>query len=197
MGIFDKLFGRKSDKNKTQNTEQISLDDIWYSTPTISNEFPQTIPLKSTSENDTEIHEDDYRQIEFLNLTSQSLVEQELIGINAIWENQSKKNEDYTLFKKCHVRSTIGSPNLTISIDELKSILKTSNSGQVIINGQKLNNGFSIKTPYTTYFGTFINSQVTELCIANMTEESINEIKNLNKTFDLIFVNWPNCELIK
>jgi len=198
MGIFDKLFGRtKRTEKETEKVEMINPNDIWFTTPTISNEFPQIVPLKKQTEFDIQIHEDDYRQNEFLNLSALPIVEQEIIAIKDVWENHSKKSDDYTLFKTCHVRNKIGSPNLIINFSELKTILKSNSVGQVIINEDALINGFAIKTQNTTYFGTLNNDFVTELCIAEWNENTTNEILEINKAYNLIFVNWFHSDLIK
>ncbi len=182
---------------KMRKIEKMNIDDIWYSLSSISNEFPQTVAMTQPTEIDIHIHEDDYRQKEFLNINALSLIEEEFIGIKNIWENHSKKSEEYTLFKKCHVRSIIGTPNLTINFNELKGLLKSDFVGQVIINGETLKNGFALKTNYTTYFGTLDNETVTELCIAQWDENTTSEITEINKAFNLVFVNWNNCEIIK
>jgi|SRR5690606_34832888 len=198
MGIFDKLFGRtKKTEQETEKVEMMNPNDIWFTTPTVSNEFPQTIPLTQQTELDIHIHEDDYRQNEFLNLSSLPLVEQEINAIKDVWENHSKKSDDYTLFKNCHVRNKIGSPNLKIDFSELKTILKSNSFGQVIINGEVLVNGFAVKTLNTTYFGTLNNDIVSELCIAEWNENTTNEILEINKAYNLIFVNWFHSDIIK
>lgn len=182
---------------KMRKIEKINPNDIWYTTPTISNEFPQTVATTKQSEFDIHILEDDYRHREFLNLNSLPLIEEEFIGIKNIWDNDSKKSDDYTLFKNCHVRKVIGIPNLTINFNKLKNILKCSSTGQVIINGETLLNGFAITTENTIYFGTLIIDKVTELCISQWNENSTNEILDINKAFNLVFVNWYHCDIIK
>ncbi|MBO9619096.1 MAG: hypothetical protein J7539_08690, partial [Niabella sp.] len=146
---------------KMRKIEKVNPNDIWFTTSTISNEFPQTVSKTRQTEFDIQILEDDYRQKEFLNLNSLPLIEEEFIGIKNIWDNDSKKSDDYTLFKNCHVRKVIGLPNLTINFNELTNILKCSSTGQVLINGETLLNGFAIKTDSTTYFGTLNNGTVT------------------------------------
>lgn len=182
---------------KMRKIEKIVTNDIWFTTPTISNEFPQTVATTRQTEFDIHIPEDDYRHREFLNLKALSLIEEEFIGIKNIRDNHSRKSEDYTLFKNCHIRKIIGLPNLTMNFGELKTILKCSSTGQVIINGETLLNGFAITTENTTYFGTLSIDTVTELCISQWNENSTNEILEINKAFNLVFVNWYYCDIIK
>ncbi|GAA3566785.1 hypothetical protein [Snuella lapsa] len=182
---------------KMRKVEKMNPNDIWFTTPTISNEFPQTTTKTTETEFDIFIHEDDYRQKEFLNMSSLSQVQEEFNDIKEIWTNHSKKSEDYTLFKNCHVRKIIGSPNLRINFKELQTLLKCHSVGQVIINGEVLVNGFAFKTNNTTYFGALLDETVIELCIAQWNDNTKNEILKINKTFNLLFVNWYHCDLIE
>src|SRR6476661_6831797 len=111
MGLFDKIFARIKKKESAENVQLINPKEIWFTAPTISNEFPQTISKTKETEFDIFILEDDYRQNEFLNLSSLPQIEDEFIGIREIWTSHSKKSGGYTLFKNCHVRRVIGLPN--------------------------------------------------------------------------------------
>lgn len=63
MGLFDKIFGRtKKTEQLTEKVEMMNPNDIWFTTPSISNEFPQLTEKINESEFDIFIHEDDYRQ---------------------------------------------------------------------------------------------------------------------------------------
>lgn len=182
---------------KMSKVEKMNPNDIWYTTPTISNEFPQTIKKTEETENDISIHEDDYRQREFLNVNSNIQIKEEFEVIKDIWSNHSKKSKEYTLFKNCHVRKTIGLPNLSIDFNELQTILNSNSVGQVIINGENLKNGFSLNTDDTKYFGTLNGENVTELCVSEWNDNTNNEILKINKEFNLLFVDWSNCNLIE
>lgn len=198
MGLFEKIFGRsKKTQPDTDKIVTMNPNNIWFTTPTISSEFPQLTPKTKETEFDIFIHEDDYRQNEFLNESSLAQIQEEFKGIQVIWINHSKKSDEYTLFKNCHVRKTIGLPNLKVSFKELKTLLNSNQVGQVIINGNVLANGFAIKTDNTTYFGTLTDDTVIELCIAQWNNNTRDEISNVDKAFDLVFVNWYHCDLIK
>ena len=182
---------------KMRKVEKMNPNDIWFTTPTISNEFPQTNTKTKDSEFDISIHDDDYRQKEFLKIDSLPRIEEELKAIKEIWENHSKKSEEYTLFKNCHTRKTIGLANLSIDFNEIQNLLNSNSIGQVIINGEILSNGFGLTTENTTYFGTLNGGKVVELCISQWNEKTTNEILKINKEFHLLFVDWFNYNLIK
>lgn len=182
---------------KMRKIEKMNPNDIWFTTPTISNEFPQTTPKTKELKLEIIINEDDYRQKEFLKVNSLLQIKEEFKAIKEIWTNHSEKSEEYTLFKNCHLRKTIGSPNLTIDFNELKTLLNCNAVGQVNINGEILVNGFAFNTDNTTYFGTLKDDKVIELCVSQWSENTSSEILELNKAFNLLFVNWYQCDLIK
>jgi hypothetical protein len=196
MSLFDKIFGR-ANKTATQKTGQINLNEIWYSLPTISNEFPQITAVGAVTEFDIQIHEDDYRQNEFLPGYSVPLIEQEIEAIKIIREQFSKKSGDYTLFKNCHVRRSIGAPGLAIPFTELTGLLNVNEIGTVIVNGQTLINSFTFKTEATTFYGTKNSEVVTELCISKWNENTINEIAAINSRYNLVFADWCNADIIQ
>ncbi len=182
---------------KMRKVEKMNPNDIWFTTPTISNEFPQTEPQTKETDFDIIIHEDDYRQKEFLNTSALPKIEEEFRAIKEVWTNHSKKSDEYTLFKNCHTRKTIGLANLSINFNELQNSLNSNSIGQVIINGEILSNGFGLKTENTTYFGTLNDGKVIELCISQWNDKTTNEIFKINKEFNLLFVDWFNCDLVK
>lgn len=198
MALFDKIFGRhKKAEQEPQKVETMNPNDIWFTTPTVSNEFPRIAPKTRETESDIHIHEDEYRQNEFLNVNSLPQIEEEFNHIKSIWANHSPNTDEYALFKNCHVRKTIGSPDLDINFNEFKSLLKCISVGQVIVSGAVLVNGFALKTDNTTYFGTIKDDSVVELCISQWNDNTINEILEIDSAFNLVFVNWYHCDLIK
>lgn len=192
MGLLNTIFRyTKKTKRETDKVEMMNSNDMWFTTPTISNEFPQTIVKTKETDFDIFIHEDDYRQNEFLNLSSLPLIQTEFDVIKEIWTNHSKKNDEYTLVKNCHIRKTIGSQNLTIHFNRLRTLLKCNSVGQVIINGEVLVNGFALETDNTTYFGTLNGNKVLEFCIAQWNDRTKNEILEVNKNIQFVI-----CKLV-
>lgn len=182
---------------KMRKLEKINPNDLWFTTPTISNEFPSTKTKTKDSEFDVSIHDDYYRQKEFLTIDSLPQIEEEFKAIKEIWANHSKKSNEYTLFKNCHARKTIGLANLSVNFNRIQNLLNSNSVGQVIINGEILSNGFGLKTENTTYFGTLNNEKVVELCVSQWNNKTTDEILKITKEFNLLFVDWINCHIIE
>jgi len=199
MGLFDKVFGkRKKQEDNIPKPELINTADILFTIPTVSNEFPPITDTSVTVKFDISIFDDDWRQNEFLNFSSLPLIEVEIKGIKNIWDNHSKKFEGkFTAFTKCHVRNTIGEPNLEIKLAQLSEALVKAEIGILKKNGNYVSNSFSLKTTNTDYYGIVNNGLVTQLCISQWNDNTTQEIFTLTKLFNLVFVNWYHCDILR
>src|SRR5215211_2043926 len=114
MKLFDKIFGKlKKQDNEATQTQFVNPKDILFTIPTVSNEFPPITEETTRADFETIIFDDDWRQNEFLKFSALPLVEVEIQGVKNIWNSYSKKvDEQFTAFTECHVRNTIGEPEL-------------------------------------------------------------------------------------
>jgi hypothetical protein len=141
------------------------------------------------------------RQHEFLNRSALPLIDIEVQKINDIIENYSQPlSEDRIVFTKCHARDIIGDPGLNINFKELKDVLGITSVGKMTIYGYDgfVLNNIALVTADTTFYGT-LNSEtnaVTQLGISSFSENTINEIENIITKFEIVFVNWCQCEVI-
>lgn len=181
---------------KMRKVEYINPKDILFTLPTISNELPATTS-KSSSQDFISMREDDWRQNEFLNKSSFPLVDIEVSKIKDIWTNHSKNVEaNFNAFDKCHVRDTIGVPNLGFDLQSLQNVLKTEKIGGIKINDQNVVDGFSLKTEHSTFYGIRNGNKVSQLALTDYTDQTIKEIQAINEAFDLIFANWYHGEIV-
>ncbi|HEY9045633.1 MAG TPA: hypothetical protein VIN08_07040 [Ohtaekwangia sp.] len=183
---------------KLRKIEKVKTEDILFTLPTISNELPQQADTFMYNDFETAMHEDDWRQREFLKPAALPLIDIEITGIKEVWANASKKIEDsFTAFTKCHVRSTIGEPGLTIDLNALKEFLDVTKVGSLKINDSYVERGFSLRTDSTIYYGTLADSKVTQLGIYSWSNSSVPELVRLTRQFDLVFVNWYDGDVLR
>jgi len=188
----------KSLKLKLQKVEKFNPKEILYTLPTIANELPDICDNSRFDSFRKTFHEDDWRQREFFNKSSIALVEIEINAIKKIWSNHKKKvGDNLNTFDKVHVRSTIGLPDLDIDFKKLQGVLAINQIGSAFIDRQGfVENGFSFETESTVYAGIVLNNVVKELCILTFMENTISEIKAMNRIFSLIHVDWYNYNII-
>jgi len=95
--------------------------DILFSLPTISDDVGQA--WGNTSPNDAvfAIHEDNWRQIEFVSAAFDAEIEQEFADIRQIWTSEKRE----VGFKNLHVRKRIPEPltGSSVRLDDLKAIV--------------------------------------------------------------------------
>jgi len=186
---------------KLNKIEKINASNLVFSIPTVSNEFPTMSETSLFNDFQILINDDDLRQNEFLNKSALSLIDIEVEKVRDIIENYSQPlGEDGMVFTKCHARDIIGVPNLNIDFAELKELLGVSDVGNLRIYGYTgfVLNAITLKTADTTFYGA-LNSEtnaVAQLGISSFSENSINEIENIITKFELVFVNWCQCEII-
>ena len=185
---------------KMRQLKKVSTDDILFSLPTISGSIP-TDTSKTTQYNDFvfTMHEDNWRQYEFLNKSAFPLIDLEIDKIKEIKTNYAKAvDQSLTVFTKCHLRTTISNPDLSIDLAQLKEVLQVDQLGSFSLKSYEgfVPASFAFKTAETTYYGRLAGNKVIELAIADFSESTINEIKAVARAFDIMFVDWCNCEVI-
>lgn len=184
---------------KMSKIEYMDPKELLYSLPSIANELPATFKPVSTIGNPYVISEDDWRQLEFFNPSSLPLIEQELEAINQVKESSSVDLEDSMLaFSDCHVRASIGGPNLKVKLADLLEELGSSQLEHLKFNNTDtyVKNGFAASTPHSTYYGLEENGLISELCVGNPSEGTSEEINRVLQRFNLLFVNWYHSQVI-
>lgn len=199
MKFFNRIFGKNKRQNdKVAQPESVNINDILFTIPTLSNEFPLISQSPLKADFDTCIFDDDWRQNEFLNFSALPLIEVEIEKIKEIWHNHSRKvDEQLTAFTQCHIRGTIGTPNLQVALAELFGVLGNLEMGALKIGDFYVTDGFSLKTANTTYYGSLNDSVVTQLCISSWNDSTMTEILKLTERFNLVFVNWYHSDIIR
>lgn len=185
---------------KMRQLKKVKPQDILFSLPTISGNIPTDI-TKDALFNDFvfTMHEDNWRQYEFLNQSNYPLIDLEIEKINEIKSQHVKEvDKSLTAFTKCHLRNTLNNPELNIELAELQSLLKSNETGSFALKGYEgfTPRSFSLKTSETTYYGILEGQNIKLLGIANFSENTIQEINAIIQKFELIFVDWCNGETI-
>ena len=184
---------------RLSKVEYMNPKDLLYSLPTISDELPGTTDSNSFSGESFSILEDDWRQFEFLKKSSSTLIEIECSKIEELKKEHSRKVDDsFTAFTNCHVRDSIGHPELEVELSDLQEVLSVAEVGGLQFHGSSLfvNKGFSLTTPKSVFFGLVEDGIVQELCIGDLTDGTRKEVELILQNFDLLFVNWYHAEVV-
>lgn len=176
------------------------LKNLLYPIPTISNDLASNGGDIFPNDRLFAIHEDDWRQIEFISNKFSKQIDQELIDIQRIYTEERK---GYA-FKSMHVRERIPNPlkNKIIHIEDLKKLLppkKTYDALSYFGAKGSVMQSFA----WSTKYGTAIWGQIDKkgnavfLCVSGIPNESILEVYckvlvKLMTNYGITYVDWCN-----
>jgi hypothetical protein len=100
-------------------------NDILFTTPTLNDAIPATREGSTVASNCIQLHEDDWRQFEFVAANMKPAIDAELTDIGAIWDKESVPlSGSGTAFRKVHVRKRIPNPlSISMSLDEFEALV--------------------------------------------------------------------------
>jgi hypothetical protein len=164
--------------------------NILYTLPTISNELPSTVDEKLFDDFVLELHEDDWRQIEFLPIDILPAVQEEMAAVEAILfpEDETESSLGYN---SIHVRSKIGSRHLTIPFSDFSELVGVESKGTIALSGHPgfVKSGFAVRSKHCTYYGTLKDDIILELCLQQF-ESVDDEFATVADKFKLLLVSW-------
>ncbi|TND09649.1 MAG: hypothetical protein FD123_1006 [Bacteroidetes bacterium] len=191
---------------KLRRIQYVNPNDILMTLPTISNELPpvsENPPFKNFSSN---MHEDDWRQEEFLARSLLVEVEEELDAVRDIFENHSRPIGESSMnaYTKLHVRNRVPEPlrGINISLDELRSLLGDPETGSLTFstsNGKPygfVSGGFVLKMPEDCIvYGLVRDNHVSVIGLHgdDPLSESVRMV--LCEKFRLLHIDWVRAEM--
>jgi len=116
----------------TERGNIVTMDpnDILFTTPTLNDAIPAALARSTVSSNSVQLHEDDWRQFEFVAADLKQDINAELADISVIWDKHSVPlGESGTAFRKVHVRKRIPNGlNISMPLFEFEALVgrKTS-----------------------------------------------------------------------
>lgn len=174
--------------------QTIDPKEILFSLPTINDSIFETEVTKG--ENLFSIHEDDWRQMEFISKKYNSEINMEANAIVEIYENHKVGIG----FDKVHIRQFIEQPlydeniNLESFIQNFNVIKKYDGFG---IENNKATNSFAFRIIEDVIFygQTDNNSQIIYLCVKG-NENLEQTVENILTKYDIVFVDWCRVKII-
>lgn len=183
--------------------EYVSDKGVLYSLPTINDETPATGEL-APEQNVFTLHEDDWRQNEFVSDVHIETINIELRAIMSIYQN----HQEEAGFSKLHIRKAIKSPlDTTFTIDKLKQYLPPdAKDAAAVVFAQdesRINDVFALNISPVVIYGHLTNKgNIKALCMqfidnpANTLPYVIDGLVNFMKDHHLVFVDWVRLQVI-
>lgn len=178
-----------------QRVEKIDPANILFTIPTISNEIAPTGNTAIFNDFTLELHEDHWRQIEYLPISLSPTIQEEMADVEKILfpENEEESTPGY---KEIHVRSRIGANHLSIPFEEFCELVGITEKGNIKFYGYAgyVENGFALRSSNYTYYGTMQGNTIKELCLENY-ESAETEFYQLAAQYNLVLVAWCRGEI--
>jgi hypothetical protein len=178
--------------------------DILFSLPTINDALPVrttgTPPTKET----VLIHEDDWRQFEFVSRIHRDEVDKELKDIDQIWKTQTVKTGELTVFRTIHVRKRIGVP-LALDFTEadwLTLLGRPPVSFAFAQHPQTLKDVIACRAGGIIFYAHLIEGKLVTFGLEregapSLDPERIARLGEFMTRNDLLLVHWPSPTLFK
>lgn len=182
--------------------------DILLTLPTLYSEIPGIIGGSTKQgKNVLELHEDDWRQIEFVSMTYRSTVDEELAKVKRIYQEASVFNGQFFGFKELHLRQQLVRPlQAAIPLKQLPLFFTPIPYMYEGVSYQHIDGiiegGFAFKAGTLIFYGQQSGGVVSSLGL-KMEESVSQEIKTiasalqqLMATYNLDLVDWCGVRLI-
>lgn len=165
---------------------------IRFSIPTLSNALPAVSDSFLFNDFTLTLHEDDWRQIEFLPMSLLPVIQEEMTDVEAIIFPED--NPDFNSlngFDKVHVRSRIGEHHLSIPLEVFCERASITQKGSIAFQEYTgfVKNGFALKGANYTWYGIAENNTIKDLAI-DFFDSIDDEIMQILKHYDLLMVGW-------
>lgn len=190
--------GKVTLRLRRENLGFVNPSELLYSLATISNDLPALAPASSL-ENVLVVHEDDWRQIEFVSRTHESSVLKELASIRHVIETQRVGSG----FKTIHLRKLIPEPfagetrrladiRCACPVTHEYSAVAFSSTAAVVAGGF----AFSISDELTVWGQADDDGVLNALCIrVNSADTDLaSDLRRLSQQFDMLLVDWPRVQ---
>ncbi|HEY7087993.1 MAG TPA: hypothetical protein VH518_07880 [Tepidisphaeraceae bacterium] len=179
--------------------------EMLFSLPTIADELPAVEEASSKlGRNIIEIHEDDWRQVEWVHASFRDRIEEELAQIREIHD----RDGDGPGFRRVHVRKAIPAPlePAEIRLEQLRQALgdKTTSLDGLAYAGVAgvVKDGFALRLISSLeIWGTSLDGNVRAACFGsarlnNVPQPDVRNLADFAAQHDLLLVDWCPMEVI-
>ncbi len=183
--------------------EYVSDKGVLYSLPTINEDTPETGEL-APEQNVFTLHEDDWRQIEFISDSHMETINNELRAIMAVYQH----HQEEAGFSQLHIRKAIQHPlNTTFNLNKVKQYLPAdAKDAAAVVFAQdenRINDVFALNiSPLVIYGQVAKSGNINALCMqfidnpSNTLPYVIDGLVSFMKDHNLVFVDWVRLQII-
>jgi hypothetical protein len=190
---------------RLRKVQYIDPKEVLMTLPTISDSLPPIGKVPFIKESYFNMHEDDWRQCEFIAPSHNGAIENEFTQIRTIYEKHSVplSGSSINAFKQLHVRkleNPLAERSDVLRYDDLAALLGTAGSLTFSTSSGKpygfVTNGFSFAVGKSVFYGNVINGNVVQSLGVRNPEEAKELCEVLKQRYSLLLVDWINAQLL-
>lgn len=134
------------------------------------------------------LHEDDWRQIEFVAGAQREAVEQELADVRAVKSTHHKGGG----YEKLHVRRRVPAPlaDVSLSLRDVVEAMGVQPRGLAIRGIGAVRDGFALPLGDALVYGTAPDGRVETLCVQGVPDDVVGALHPIARKHRLILVEW-------
>jgi hypothetical protein len=179
--------------------------DILFSTPTLNDVLPTALGAAAAGKDCHQMHEDNWRQFEFVSGKFDKEIESELAAIDRIWKEQSVPvGEGMTAFRNVHVRKAITRPlDITFTLADFEQMFGAKAS-PITIHGYEriLADVHAIRLENVVVYAEISAGRLVTLGLEPvdrfaLPEDVVDRVEKFVITNDLRLVHWNSRTMLK
>lgn len=191
-----------------QKVVKVAANDILFTLPTLCGDIPPVLAgSKKQGKHIFELHEDDWRQIEFISLAQHNAIELEFAKIRDIYQQYRINNGQFLAFKNIHVRQHIDAPlSEEISFNQLTDFfaMMLSHYDGIAYQGSDglIAGGFAFNVASLLFYGQYIEDRV-KICGIKVGENVLTKSNDIARAlqrfmtrYHLYLVDWCRLQII-
>jgi hypothetical protein len=178
--------------------------DILFTTPTLNDALPANLGSAVVGDNCYQMHEDDWRQFEFVSAAFDSQLADEIAAIDKIWQEQSVPLGDHSAFRAVHVRKAIPNPlDIPFSVAEFEGMFGGKVAPITIAGYDKvLRDVHAIRLQNLIVYGTISDGKIATLGLEpldrfTLPDNAAARLEQFVTKHDLRLVHWRSRTLFK
>jgi hypothetical protein len=186
---------------------KVLAKDVLFTLPTLCNDIPPMLAGSTKQGKHVfELHEDDWRQIEFISIAQRNTIENEFANIRKIYRESSINNGHFLAFKNIHVRQHIDAPLLKgILLDQLTDFfapMLPRYDGIAYEGSDGLIEGGFAFSATSIFYGQHVKGMIKMLGVKvekNLSTEDgdiAHALQHFMDTYHLYLVDWCRLQLI-
>lgn len=196
-----------SEATTAESSEIVAMNpnDILFTTPTLNDALPATAESSAALSDCIQLHEDDWRQFEFISASLKPELDAELADIGVVWDEHSVPLGDSgTAFRQVHVRKRIPTPvHIPFTLADLERLVGRKTVPMTFFGyDERLRDVHAAQIDNLVVYALFQDCHITTIGLDAIDQftlptEFISRLSDFVREHKLMLVHWRSRTLFE